>query len=278
MQPRFRASLTAFALSAFTLSACVAQPTAPQAPSSQTDFKPESGQAGKDVIWVPTPQALVDRMLDMAALTKDDYVIDLGSGDGRTVITAAKRGARAHGIEYNPDMVALSRRAAEAEGVAGRATFAQADIFESDFSSASLITLFLLPDLNVKLRPTLLEMRPGTRVVSNSFSMGDWQPDDSIDAGPGCTSWCRAHKWVVPAKVGGTWSLGDASLQLTQTYQMLDGALTLGGRTFPISEARVNGAAIAFTAGGRRYSGKVDGSSMTGTVEGGGQWRASRAG
>jgi len=278
MQIRFRASVAAFAVSAITLSACLAQPTAQQAasPSSKAEFKPESGQAGKDVVWVPTPQALVDRMLDMAALTKDDYVIDLGSGDGRTVITAAKRGARAHGIEYNPDMVALAQRSAESEGVAGRATFAQADIFQSDFSTATLITLFLLPDLNVKLRPTLLEMRPGTRVVSNSFSMGDWQPDDSIEAGSNCVSWCRAYKWIIPAKVGGAWSLGDATLRITQTFQMLDGTLTQGGQALPISEARMNGAAISFTAGGRRYSGQVDGPSMTGSVEGGSQWRASR--
>jgi SAM-dependent methyltransferase len=279
MQARFRASLAAFAVSAFTLSACVAQPTAQQVSSGGANFQPESGQAGKDVIWIPTPQALVDRMLDMAALTKDDYVIDLGSGDGRTVITAAKRGARAHGIEYNTDMVALAQRTAEAEGVAGRATFAQADIFESDFSSASLITLFLLPDLNVKLRPTLLAMRPGTRVVSNSFSMGEWQPDDSIEADTGCVSWCRAHKWIVPAKVAGTWTLDDASrLQVAQTFQMLEGTLTLSGKTLPISEARMNGTAITFTAGGRRYAGQVDGTTMTGSVEGGGQWRASRAG
>jgi SAM-dependent methyltransferase len=276
MSTRFRASLAVFAVAVFTASVCAAQPTQQPAPSSTGDFKPESGQAGKDVVWVPTPQALVDRMLDMAGLTKDDYVVDLGSGDGRTVITAAKRGARAHGIEYNPDMVALAQRAAQAEGVAGRATFVQADIFESDFSSATLITLFLLPDLNVKLRPTLLEMRPGTRVVSNSFSMGDWQPDDSIEAGFDCISWCKAHKWIVPAKAGGTWSMGDGTLRLSQTFQMLDGTLTMGGQTMPISEARMNGAAIAFTAGGRRYSGQVDGASMNGSVDGGGEWRASR--
>ena len=227
---------------------------------------------------MPTPQALVDRMLDMAGLTKDDYVIDLGSGDGRTVITAAKRGARAHGIEYNPEMVALATRTAEAEGVAGRATFEQADIFQSDFSKASLITLFLLPALNVKLRPILLDMPPGTRVVSNSFNMDDWQPDDSIEAGSGCVNWCRAFKWIVPAKVAGSWSLGDGTLQLTQTFQMLQGTLTSGGQSLPISDARMNGTAIAFTAGGRRYSGQVAGPSMTGSVEGGGQWRASRAG
>ncbi len=277
MQIRLRASVAAFAISAFSLSACLAQLTPQQAsPSSKADFEPQSGQAGKDVIWVPTPQALVDRMLDMAALTKDDHVIDLGSGDGRTVITAAKRGARAHGIEYNPDMVALAQRTAQAEGVAGRATFEQADIFQSDFSSATLITLFLLPDLNVKLRPTLLQMRPGTRVVSNSFNMGEWQPDDTIEAGSGCVSWCRAHKWVVPAKVDGDWVIDDATLRLTQTFQMLEGTLTTGGQTLPISEARMNGAAINFLAGGRRYSGQVDGPLMSGSVEGGGQWQARR--
>jgi hypothetical protein len=279
MKGKFRATVVACAVSAFTLSACLAQQksTAAGTTSSATEFKPQSGQAGKDVVWVPTPQALVDRMLDMAGLTKDDYVIDLGSGDGRTVITAAKRGARAHGIEYNPEMVALAQRAADAEGVAGRATFVQADIFQSDFSSASLITLFLLPNLNVKLRPTLLDMRPGTRVVSNSFSMDDWQPDDQIEAGGDCVSWCRAYKWIIPAKVGGTWKLSDGTLELAQKYQMLDGTLTMGGQKLPISDAKMNGTAITFTAGGRRYSGQVNGTSISGSVDAGGEWRATRA-
>src|SRR5687768_778400 len=141
--------------------------TQPQKPAAEKPYEPSVGQEGKDVVWVPTPQALVDRMLDMAKITKQDYLMDLGSGDGRTVITAAKRGTRAHGIEYNPDMVALAKHNAEMEGVSGQATFAQADIFQSDFSKASVITLFLLTDLNIKLRPTLLKMKPGTRVVSN---------------------------------------------------------------------------------------------------------------
>lgn len=239
-------------------------------------FQPHSGQAGKDVVWVPTPQALVDRMLDMAGLTRDDYVVDLGSGDGRTVITAARRGARAHGIEYNPDMVALARRNAESEKVGQLATFAEGDIFKSDFSSATLITLFLLPDLNVRLRPILLDMKPGTRVVSNSFEMGDWEPDDRIDAGGSCTSWCRAYKWVIPAKVAGNWQLGDATLQLGQRYQMIDGSMRRGGNAVSITDARLNGAGISFVAGGQRYSGTVDGNTMSGTVEGGGNWRASR--
>src|SRR5918992_5999257 len=135
-----------------------------------TTYEPSVGQEGKDVVWVPTPQVLVDKMLDMAKVTPSDYVIDLGSGDGRTVITAAKRGARAHGIEYNRDMVELSKRNAEKEGVSGKATFAQADLFKSDFSQASVITMFLLPDINLKLRPKILDLKPGTRVVSNSFT------------------------------------------------------------------------------------------------------------
>ena len=251
--------------------------TAPQTPAAPAAYSPTPGQAGKDVVWVPTPQALVDRMLDMAGVTKDDTVIDLGSGDGRTVITAARRGARAVGIEYNPDMVVLARRNAQAEGIADRATFEQGDIFQSDFSKASVITLFLLPDLNIRLRPILLGMKPGTRVVSNTFEMGDWQPDDSIDAGSDCTSYCRAFKWVIPAKVGGVWRVGDGELKLTQTYQMLDGVLVRGGKSQPISNARMNGAEIVFTAGGRRYTGRAGDGAMAGSIEGGGAWSATRS-
>ena len=165
-------------------------------------FEPQSGQPGKDVVWVPTPQPLVDKMLDLAKVTAQDYVIDLGSGDGRTVITAAKRGATAHGIEYNPDMVALSQRNAAAQGVTGKATFAKADLFETDFSKATVITMFLLPSINMQLRPKILDMKPGTRIVSNAFDMEDWQPDETGTT-PNCTQWCKAMLWIVPAKVGG---------------------------------------------------------------------------
>lgn len=267
----------ACALSALTLNGAVAQTAPATAPSGAAPtgaYTPSSGQAGKDVVWVPTPQALVDRMLDMAGLTKEDTLIDLGSGDGRTVITAAKRGTRAMGIEYNPDLVTLSQQNAEKEGVSALATFQRGDIFQSDFSQATVITLFLLPSLNVKLRPILLDMKPGTRVVSNSFDMDDWQPDDRVEAGAGCTSYCRAFKWVIPAKVGGNWRFGDGQLTLTQTYQMLAGSLTLDGKSMPISEAKMDGAKIAFTAGGQRYAGQVGEGTMTGTVEGGGKWTA----
>src|SRR4051812_49365871 len=146
-----------------------------QAKPAQKEFEPTVGQEGKDVVWVPTSQALVNRMLDLAKVGPNDIHYDLGSGDGRTVITAAKRGAKAFGVEYNPNMVALSRRNAKAAGMDGKATFIHGDIFETDFSKATVITLFLLPDLNIKLRPKILDMKPGTRVVSNSFTMGDWQ-------------------------------------------------------------------------------------------------------
>lgn len=248
----------------------------PAAPAAD-EYQPSSYQPGKDVVWVPTPQALVDRMLDMAKVTKEDYVVDLGSGDGRTVITAAKRGIRAHGIEYNPDLVALSQRNAQAEGVSGLATFERADIFEADFSKATVVTLFLLSTLNQKLRPTLLDMKPGTRVVSNTFDMGDWQPDDRIEAGGNCSSWCRAFKWVIPAKVAGNWRLADGELRLEQTYQMLSGTLVRGGTSLPITDARMDGIRISFTAGGQRFTGEVVEGRINGQVEGGAGWNATRS-
>src|SRR5688572_3565605 len=173
------------------------------------EYEPEVGQAGKDVVWVPTSNSLVDKMLDVAKVTASDYVIDLGSGDGRTVIAAAKRGAKAHGVEYNPDMVELARRNAAEAGVSDRATFTQADLFETDFSKATVLTLFLLPDINIRLRPKVLDMKPGTRVVSNSFTMGEWTADETIASPPDCKSFCTAYFWIVPAKVDGQWRLDD---------------------------------------------------------------------
>lgn len=238
-------------------------------------YVPESGQAGKDVVWVPTPQLLVDTMLDMAKLTPNDFHMDLGSGDGRTVITAAKRGARSLGIEYNPDMVALAKAAAEKEGVSDKASFEKADLFETDFSKAQVLTLFLLPSINEKLRPKILDMKPGTRVVSNTFRMGDWEPDQSSASISGCQSWCSALLWIVPAKVEGTWKVGDKDLKLTQKYQMLSG--TLGTDT--ISDAKLNGSEITFKVNGATYTGTVDGSSIKGTISGGpgGSWTATKA-
>ena len=238
------------------------------------DYQPAVGQEGKDVIWVPTPQALVDKMLDLAKLTPTDYLIDLGSGDGRTVITAAKRGAKALGIEYNPDMVELSKRSAAKERVSERASFVKADLFESDFSQAQVITMFLLSSINLKLRPKILNLQPGTRVVSNTFDMGEWKPDESATI-PGCDSWCTAHLWIVPAKVAGIWTLPDGELTLQQNFQMISGTLKSAKGTIPV-EGRLNGMQMSFTAGSMSYNGRVNGDIIEGTT-GTMQWNAKRA-
>jgi precorrin-6B methylase 2 len=237
------------------------------------EYQPEVGQAGKDVVWVPTPQALVDKMLEMAKVTPKDYVIDLGSGDGRTVITAAKRGSKALGIEYNPDMVELSKRNAAKEGVSDKASFMKADLFESDFSQAQVITMFLLPSINVKLRPKILDLKPGTRIVSNTFDMEDWKADETAQV-EGCTNWCTAHLWIVPAKVNGTWKLPQGELTIKQTFQMISGTLKNGTVVTPIN-GKLNGPQITFTAAGTQYTGQVNGNSIDGTA-GGAKWHASR--
>ena len=242
------------------------------APAQQKPFEPSVGQAGKDVVWVPTADTLVGKMLDMAKLTAKDYLIDLGSGDGRTVIAAAKRGATAHGIEYNPDMVELSKKNATAAGVNGKATFEKADIFESDYSKATVLTLFLLPQLNLKLRPTILDMKPGTRVVSNSFNMEEWEADETVRVETECTSWCTAYLWIVPAKVQGTWTTPAGDLTLTQTFQMITGKLGAA----PISNGRLRGTEISFTAGNVKYVGQVSGNSIKGTTGAGGSWTATK--
>ena len=244
-----------------------------QAPAK--DYEPQVGQGGKDVIWVPTPQALVDRMMEMAKVTPQDYVIDLGSGDGRTVITAAKLGAKAHGIEYNPDMVELSKRNAAAAGVGDKATFVKGDIFESDFSQATVITMFLLSSLNLKLRPILLDMKPGTRVVSNTFNMGDWEADQIVEATGECTSYCRAFLWIIPAKVEGTWQIGESQLTLRQQYQGITGMLKTGNVIAPVAAGKLNGDRIAFTVEGKQYTGVVKGNVMEG-MAGGAAWQATK--
>jgi SAM-dependent methyltransferase len=244
-----------------------------------TNYEPKSGQPGKDVVWVPTPQSLVDRMLDMAKATPQDYVIDLGSGDGRTVITAAKRGIKAHGIEYNPDLAELAKRNAVQAGVTDKATFAHGDIFASDFSQATVVTLFLLPGLNVRLRPILLDMKPGTRVVSNSFTMGDWEPDDSASVSEDCTSFCKAYLWIIPAKAGGKWQVGQSELTIEQQYQTFTGTLKTGNVIAPITQGRLSGDRIAFTAGDTQYTGSVKGNAMEGTSKAGNteaKWQATR--
>jgi SAM-dependent methyltransferase len=237
-------------------------PAKTEAPK-KPEYEPEVGQAGKDVIWVPTPQNIVDGMLDMAEAKPGDYVIDLGSGDGRTVITAAKRGIKALGIEYNPDMVKLSRRNAAKEGVADRARFVHGDIFKTDFSRATVLTLYLLPRLNLRLRPTILKMKPGTRVASHSFTMDDWEADDGLTStNEKCTQHCSAYFWVVPARVQGRWAIPQGVLRLEQKFQKFTGTLKRGRETLKIEDGRVRGEAITFTAGGKKYEGTVKGRRM----------------
>jgi Methyltransferase domain len=252
----------------FTAVACAFIAAAPAA--AQPKFEPQVGQSGKDVIWVPSPDDVVDRMLTMAQVTPNDFVIDLGSGDGKIAIAAAKKfGARALGIEYNPDMVKLSQDNARAAGVAEKASFRRADIFASDFSQATVVTMYLLPALNMKLRPQLLSMRPGTRISSHSFSMEDWEADEisSLDGR-------RAYFWVVPANVMGGWSLDaggqKADINLEQTFQKINGTVTLGPIHAGLRDARLRGAGIAFSyvdaAGVRRdFTGTVNGGKMEGS-------------
>jgi len=260
-----RLSLAALLLS-LPAAGALAQP-------AQKPYEPQVGQEGKDVIWVPTPQALVEKMLDMTKVTPNDYVIDLGSGDGRTVITAAKRGARALGIEYNPDMVELSKRNAAKEGVSGKANFIKADIFESNFAEATVITMYLLPSLNVKLRPKLLNLKPGTRIVSHAFTMEEWQADQTE-----MVENRTAYMWIVPAKVEGAWQLPQGELVLTQRFQTLAGTLKSGSNSVMIANGKMNGDQISFTAGSVEYTGRVSGNTIQGTVKGGSaaNWRATR--
>jgi SAM-dependent methyltransferase len=262
-------------LSALALSAIA---TCAFAQSPKAEFQPEIGQSGKDVVWVPSPQELVDKMLDMAKVTPKDFVMDLGSGDGRTVITAAKRGVRAMGIEYNPDMVALSRRNAEKAGAGGKATFVEADIFKTDLTKATVITMFLLTDLNLRLRPTILTLKPGTRIVSNTFRMGEWEPDQTVELG--CDTYCTAYLWIVPARVEGKWKSGQGELVLTQDFQKISGTFKSGSVSAPLSRGSLNGDHIYFMAGGAEYRGRVNGNAIEGTVKSDGKtsaWKANRS-
>ncbi len=229
-------------------------------------YKPEIGQPGKDVVWVPTPQELVDTMLSIAGVTTDDFVIDLGSGDGRLVITAAKRGACALGIEYNPDLVALSRINADIEGVSNKVEFIEADFFEYDLSDATVITMFLLPEINLKLRPRLLELKPGTRIVSNTFTMGEWEPDYEITTDENWNSWNTAFLWIIPAKVEGVWELGEDQLILSQEFQMIQGKLISGNKDSVIKNGRLRGNEITFMIDDVLYTGFVSGNRMEGIM------------
>lgn len=270
---RQAASTLGIVLCTAGLAAGQAQPAEP--------FKPQVGQPGKDVVWVPTGQALVDKMLDMAKVTPKDVVMDLGSGDGRTVITAAKRGAKASGIEYNPDMVELAKKNAAAAGLTpDKATFIKADLFETDLSQATVITMFLLPSINMKLRPKILDLKPGTRIVSNTFTMEDWTPDETATlTDESCGNWCTALFWIVPAKVEGVWQVGQQELTLKQQFQNVTGSLKSGSNVLTIVNGKLAGDQITFTAGKETFTGRVSGGSMEGTATGGNttSWKATRS-
>jgi Methylase of polypeptide chain release factors len=235
-------------------------------------YQPSVGQEGKHVIWIPTPDALVQAMLDIVKIQPNDILYDLGSGDGKIVIAAAKRYTiKAVGIEYNPDLVSLARRNALRAGVEDRARFIQGDIFKEDFSKASVLALYLLPDLNLKLKPIILAMPPGTRVVSNTFDMGSWPADATIELDPSN----RAYYWVVPARVQGRWQLDDpagtalAELELRQDFQLLSGSMLLGGERFSIVSGRMQGEAITFSYGRSTPAGSTVLGSFQGTVQAG---------
>ena len=256
----------------FLLALCLV-PCTGFAQAAENQYQPTVGQEGKDVVWVPTPAVLVEKMLDMAQVTPRDFVMDLGSGDGRNIIAAAKRGARALGVEYNADMVEYSKRIAAKEGVTDRAQFVQGDMYDADISQATVLALFLLPENLNKLTPKFLDLRPGTRIVANHFGIEGWDPDETGKSDGDCGSWCTALLYIVPARVAGAWRLGKGELELEQKFQKLAGTLTVAGVKTPVGNGRLLGDRITFSAGGVRYAGRVDGDAMRGDN---GAWSASR--
>ena len=246
-------SLIVIALAAF----------AATAEAQQKPFEPTVGQAGKDVVWVPTPPELVEKMLDMAQVGPNDIVMDLGSGDGRNIIAAAKRGATAIGVEFNPDMVDLSNRRAKEAGVAGKATFVQGDMFTADISKATVMALFLLPDNLRKLSDKFYNLKPGSRLVLNTFAIPEWEADVTETIQGDCVSWCTSLLYIVPAKVAGTWKTGQGELTLNQQFQNVTGTLTQGGKTQNVT-GKLRGEQITLMAGETQLTGKVLGDRIEG--------------
>ena len=237
------------------------------------DYKPQVGQSGKDVVWVPTPDEVVQRMLRMAKVTAQDTVYDLGAGDGKIAIAAGKIGATSVGIEYNPDMAKLAQCYVQAENLAGKTRIIQGDVFKEDFSKASVVTMYLLPELNLRLRPTILNMKPGTRVTSHQFTMGDWEPDETAEI-----DYRTAYLWIVPAKVEGAWTLREQgsnaqyAVNLTQKYQKINGDVAAGSAKQPLVGATVRGEEIRFAFNDdkgvtRTLTGTVRGNELTGTLK-----------
>lgn len=246
------------------------------AQTTDENFKPSEGQEGKDVVWVPTPAILVEHMLDVAKVTPQDFVMDLGSGDGRNIIAAARRGARALGVEYNPNMVVLAQRAAAAAGVADKAQFVQGDMYEADISQATVLALFLLPENLRKLTPKFADLKPGTRIVANTFGISDWEIESTSRTEGDCYAWCTALLYLVPSKVAGKWRMPQGVLTLEQKYQTFSGTLLSAGASIAIDKGRLSGDRINFTVGGVEYAGRVNGDTMSGEPGAGPAWSAAR--
>ncbi len=249
------------------LNLAIASTTTPAA-----EYKPQVGQEGKDVIWVPTPEGLIDKMLAAAKVNDKDTLFDLGAGDGIIAITAARQyGAKSVGIEYNPEMAQFARRKVAEAGMTDKVKIITGDIFQEDFSAATVVTLYLMPHLNLKLRPILLKMKPGTRVVSNTFTMGEWEPDETVFD----QHW-KGYFWVVPAQIEGAWVMtgmegGPLRLNISQSFQNIGGTLTRGGQTLTLLGAKLRGDEVKFqfVTPDRKvhaFSGRLEGRRLTGTV------------
>jgi SAM-dependent methyltransferase len=228
-------------------------------------FEPQFAQPGKDVVWVPTPEAMVDVMLDMARVSAADVVVDLGSGDGRLVIAAARRGARARGVEFNPDMVQLSKRRAAEANVQDRATFVEGDMFEAEIGDATVMAVFLLTENMRRLQTKFLSLRPGTRIVSNTFGIPEWPADDRVTR-TDCTAWCTALLWIVPAQVGGDWQIDDGPrLRLDQHFQKVSGLLTGPVGSSTIQGGTITGPEVRFTIGEATVTARLEGDRLVGS-------------
>ena len=259
------------AFAVFAASAWAQTPTVVPSEFGDEFYRPRSGQAGKDVVWVPTPDLLVTRMLQAAKVTDKDVVYDLGAGDGKIPIAAARDfKARSVGIEYNPEMAALARRNVERAGVVDRVKIITGDIFEQDFSEATVVTLYLLPDLNYKLRPTILKMKPGTRVVSHQFTMRDWDADEIINE-----QYRDAYLWIVPGNAAGRWTFQEqrgewvGTADITQSFQRIGGYLMVGNKSQPLLSSALSGNNLSFffiDADGvsRSIRGTIDGDKFDG--------------
>ena len=262
----FLTGLSAALLVGLVAPTLAARQQAPPPPQQPPPYEPRVGMAGKDVVWVPTHPTVVERMLDMAKVTAKDFVVDLGSGDGRNVIAAARRGAKAVGFEYNPEMVELSRKLAKEAGVADKATFVQGDMYEAEFREATVLALFLLPSNLDKLQDKILALKPGSRVVLNTFTVSGWEPDERDRLEGECGSWCDVLLHIVPAKVAGAWRGDGIALDLSQSFQKVFGTATVAGAPVTFENGLLRGDRLTFSAGGTSYAGQVDGDRITGTA------------